>query len=31
MERKYIAPEDISSKLGNKKHLYDVVRIDRKT
>ena len=30
MERKYIAPEDISCKLGNKKHLYDVIKIDRK-
>ena len=30
MEREYIAPEDISCKLGNKKHLYDVIKIDSK-
>ena len=30
MEKKYIAAEDISFKLGSKKNLYDLIKVDCK-
>ena len=28
MERKFVAPEDLMGKLGDKKQLYDIINID---
>ena len=30
MDNKFVAPEDISGKMGNKKNLYEVLKVDRK-
>ena len=30
MDNKFVAPEDISGKMGNKKNLYEVFKADRK-
>ena len=30
METKFVAPEDFDGKLGDKKHLYEILTVDRK-